>query len=195
MKRSATPDEHDEHDHHEEPAMRATSLNLLLAALLPTLASCTPEVDDDLRGWAARARSAAPEPAGDASAVPAAQAFVYDHAGRRDPFDASALSGGLTDPDPRSRSEASRPRELLEGFQLDSLQMVGTLRRADKAVAVVQAEQGLHQVRVGDHLGQDHGEVTAISESAIAITERVQDSNGIWQSRETRLELRRGNSK
>lgn len=175
--------------------MRVTGMLLLCALLLQALVACTPEVDDDLRGWAARARNQAPEPAGDSAAMPNAESFAYESAGRRDPFDASALSVGLSDPDPRRSSAATRPRELLEGLQLDSLQMVGSLRRADKVVAVVQAEQVLHQVHVGDHLGPDHGEVTAITESAIAITERVQDSNGLWQSRETRLELRRGGVK
>lgn len=167
----------------------------LSAILLLSVAGCMPDVGDDLRSWAASVRSESPEPASDTQALPLPAAFVYEAAGRRDPFDASRLSTELSDPDLVLRPDAGRPRETLEAFQLDSLQMVGSLRRAGKAVAVVQAERQLHQVRVGDHLGQDYGEVTAISEDAIMIVERVQDNNGKWQLREAQLTLRRGGIK
>lgn len=181
---------------HWLPPRIASLLTLtLMLALLLSAAACTPEVGDDLRAWADRVRTTAPGPASDARAVPVPTAFAYEAAGRRDPFDASKLSTELSDPDLVLRPDAGRSRDVLEAFQLDSLQMVGSLRRAGKAVAVVQADHQLHQVRVGDHLGQDYGEVTAISEDAIAIAERVQDSQGKWQLRETQLVLRRGGSK
>lgn len=166
-----------------------------LGVLLLALAACTPEVGDDLRDWAARVRAEAPEPAIDALPAAAPPAFAYDSSGRRDPFDASKLATELSDPDLALRPDAGRPRDVLEAFQLDSLQMVGSLRRAGKSVAVVQAERQLHQVSVGDHLGQDYGQVTAISEDRIAIAERVQDSQGKWQVRESQLTLRRGGGK
>lgn len=175
--------------------MQVTSRYPLCAIMSLTLAACTPEVGDDLRDWAARVRNEAPEPVADAATVPVSPVYAYDSSGRRDPFDASKLGTELSDPDLALRPDAGRPRDLLEAFQLDSLTMVGSLHRAGKAVAVVQAEQQLHQVRVGDHLGQDYGEVTSISEDAIAIAERVQDSQGKWQLRETQLSLRRGKSK
>ncbi len=167
----------------------------LLLVLLLSAAACTPDVGDDLRGWAATVRSQAPGLGNDVRTVPIPTTFAYEAAGRRDPFDASKLSTELSDPDLVLRPDAGRAREVLEAFQLDSLQMVGSLRRGNKAVAVVQAERQLHQVRVGDHLGQDFGEVTAISEEAIAIAERIQDSQGKWQVRETQLALRKGGAK
>ena len=175
--------------------MHTMTRHLLLAVMLPFIAACTPEVGDELRDWTAKVRHDASEPFADAVPVPATPTFAYDSSGRRDPFDASKLATELSDPDLALRPDAGRPRDALEAFQLDSLHMVGSLRRAGKTVAVVQAEQQLHQVRVGDHLGQDYGEVTAISEDAIAIAERVQDNQGKWQLRETRLALRRGGVK
>ncbi len=171
------------------------AVRLLALVLLLSAAACAPEVGDDLRAWAARVRSEAPGPGNEVRVVPVPTAFAYEAAGRRDPFDASKLSTELSDPDLVLRPDAGRAREVLEAFQLDSLQMVGSLRRGKKAVAIVQAERQLHQVRVGDHLGQDYGEVTAISEDAIAIAERVQDNQGKWQMRETQLALRRGGAK
>lgn len=175
--------------------MQGISGKLPCVVVLLAVAGCAPDVGDDLRSWAARVRDEAPAPADDERAAPVPNAFVYDSAGRRDPFDASKLSTELSDLDLVLRPDAGRPREVLEGFPLDSLQMVGSLRRAGKAVAVVQAERQLHQVRIGDHLGQDYGEVTAISDDDVAIVERVQDSAGKWQVREARLGLRRGSTK
>lgn len=167
-----------------------------LYVVLPlSVTGCMPEVGDDLRSWAAQVRSEAPEPAGDTRVMPVQSSFAYEIAGRRDPFDASSLSTELSEPDLVLRPDAGRPREVLEAFQLDSLQMIGSLRRAGKVVAVVQAERQLHQVRIGDHLGQDYGEVTAIGEDSIAIAERVQDSTGKWQLREVQLALRRSGAK
>lgn len=176
------------------PEPRNPLKRLCVTGLL-ALAACTPDIGDDLRSWAAKVRAEAPEPASDARAVPAQPGFAYEVAGRRDPFDDAKLTTEQSDPELVLRPDAGRAREVLEGFQLDSLQMVGSLRRAGKAVAIVQAESQLHQVHVGDHLGQDYGEVTAISDNAIAITERVQDGHGKWQLRAGRLELRRGGAK
>lgn len=154
------------------------------------VAGCAPEVGDDLRAWAATVRSEAPEPASDAPAPTAPVVFAYDATGRRDPFDASRLAIELSAADIALRPDAGRPRDALEAYPLDTLQMVGSLRRVGKAVALVQADHLLHQVRVGDHLGQDFGQVTAISERAIAIAERVQDGSGKWQLRQVQLAMR-----
>ncbi len=159
-------------------------------AWLLCVGGCTPEVGDDLRAWAAAVRREAHEPARDAPAPATPARFAYDPAGRRDPFDVSGLSVELAEADRVLRPDAGRPREALEAYPLESLQMVGSLRRDGKSVALVQAEQLLHQVRVGDHLGQDDGEVTAISEQAIAIVERVQDGSGRWQRRQVQLAIR-----
>ncbi len=172
------------------PTARALAL-----MLLPVLVACTPEVDDDLRAWTEQRRRMAPEPAGDMRSPPVAASFMYDAAGRRDPFDAASLTTELSATELALRPDAGRPRDVLEAFSLDSLQMVGVLIRAGHAIGVVQAERELHQVRVGDHLGQDYGEVTAITEDGIAIAERVQDSQGQWQRRRVLLAMRRGSSK
>ncbi len=173
-------------------------MRALAVLMLSTLLACTPEVDDDLRTWVEQIRSMAAEPAGDMRPPLPAASIVYDAAGRRDPFDASSLSTELSAAALALRPDAGRPRDVLEAFALDRLQTVGVLVRAGRAghaIAVVQAERELHQVRVGDHLGQDYGEVTAITEEGIAITERVQDSQGQWQRRQVLLALRRDGSK
>ncbi len=165
------------------------SLALMVCVSLP-LAACTPEVGDDLRIWADGVRRSAPEPASDAPAGNQPSVIAYDPAARRDPFDTARIHQGLSVADAAERPDAGRQREVLEAYPLDSLQMVGSLRRAGRAVALVQAEQRLYQVKVGDHIGQDFGQVTAIREQAIDITERIQDGTGQWQRRQVQLGLR-----
>jgi type IV pilus assembly protein PilP len=47
----------------------------------------------------------------------------------------------------------------------------------------------LYQVRVGDHIGQNYGEITAISETEITLKETVQDAAGEWIERPATLQL------
>ncbi len=171
--------------------MHSTGLLVCRAGLLvAALAACTPEVGDDLRSWAEGVRRAAPAPDGEVPIVSKPSVVGYDPTARHDPFDAARLHQGLPLADATERPDAGREREALEAYPLDSLQMVGSLRRAGRAVALVQAEQRLYQVTVGDHIGQDFGQVTAIRDQGIDITERVQDGNGQWQRRQAQLGLR-----
>ena len=50
----------------------------------------------------------------------------------------------------------------------------------------------LYQVRVGNHLGQNYGRITRISESEITLREIVQDGTGEWIERQAVLQLQEG---
>lgn len=104
------------------------------------------------------------------------------------PFDPARLqperrAGGALQPD------LTRRREPLEAYPLESLQMVGVLQRKGVTEALVKADQRLHQVRVGNHMGQNFGVVTGIDPSGITLKELVQDVNGDWVERSTTLML------
>lgn len=47
----------------------------------------------------------------------------------------------------------------------------------------------IHQVRVGNYMGQDFGVVTAISETEVTLRELVEDVNGDWTERSSSLLL------
>lgn len=82
-----------------------------------------------------------------------------------------------------------RPREPLETFPLDSLQLIGNLRRGKDVVALIQADKLIYSVRIGAHLGQDLGKVIAINDKTVDIDEWVADSAGGWVRRQTQLVL------
>jgi type IV pilus assembly protein PilP len=47
----------------------------------------------------------------------------------------------------------------------------------------------LYHVKVGDHIGQNYGRITSITETDIGLREIVQDAAGEWVERNTNLQL------
>jgi type IV pilus assembly protein PilP len=67
--------------------------------------------------------------------------------------------------------------------------MVGMMQKAGVTYALVQIDKAVHQVKVGQHMGQNYGTVVALGESGINIRELVQDASGEWVERMSKLEL------
>jgi type IV pilus assembly protein PilP len=109
-----------------------------------------------------------------------APSFAYDAGGRRSPFVPDTPQERVsTDPNAVRGPDPSRPREFLEQFPLDTLRMVGTLSGLSGAYGLVQTSDGLvHRVAVGNHLGQNYGRITAITESEIELVEIIPDGLG-----------------
>jgi type IV pilus assembly protein PilP len=94
--------------------------------------------------------------------------------------------GGGVQPD------LNRPKEPLEAFPLEALQMVGTLEQNKATYALVRAGSNLFRVRKGNYMGQNFGVITAIDEGQISLKEVVQDSGGDWVERSTTLQMSEG---
>ena len=77
----------------------------------------------------------------------------------------------------------------LESYPLDSMTMVGSLRQGGKAHALVMVENRLHDVKVGDWIGQNYGQITAITDQQITLRETVQDATGEWIERTSTLQI------
>ncbi len=83
-----------------------------------------------------------------------------------------------------------RPREPLEEFPMDSLRMLGMVTAQDHRYALIKAPDGVvHRVAMGDHLGQNYGEVVRITESEVGLKEIVPDGFGGWVERPAKLAL------
>ncbi len=77
------------------------------------------------------------------------------------------------------RPDQARPREFLERFPLDTLQMVGTLNLGGGKYALVRDADGLlHRVREGNYMGQSEGQITEVSASDIKLIEIISDGLG-----------------
>jgi len=117
--------------------------------------------------------------------------YAYGAAAAPDPFSQSKLLGELarTAAHDRHQPDLNRPRELLESFPLDTMQMVGSMQKGGVGYALLQIDRSVYQVRAGQRVGQNFGVVTRVGEDAIDIREVVQDAAGDWVERMARLEL------
>ena len=88
--------------------------------------------------------------------------------------------------------DLSRPREPLEAFALDQLQVVGILQQRSDYSALIRAGTVVYRLRVGQRLGQNHGRITAVDTQGVDIKELVQDAAGDWTERRGRLSVQGG---
>ena len=119
--------------------------------------------------------------------------YAYGAKDTVDPFDPNKLLGELaraaaTSNNP-NQPDLQRPRELLETFPLDTMQMVGMMEKGGTRYALLQVDRSLYQVKTGQRIGQNFGVVTHVGEDAVDIREVVQDAAGEWTGRMTKLEL------
>lgn len=161
------------------------SLRLLMTGvLLGALAGCGP----DTRELQAYIDEVMTRPGGRIEPLPEIQpapSYVYHANERRSPFipDTPEQMVG-SNPDAVEGPDPNRPREYLEQFSLDTLEMVGTLRGQSGNFGLVQTTDGLvHRVTVGNHIGQNYGRITSISESEIQLVEIIPDGLGSFLER------------
>lgn len=167
-------------------------LSMVIVALAGSLAGCTREVTDtpgdapNLVEWVAQVRARPAPPLDPIPVIKPFESFQFDGRGFRDPFDVQAVentSGGL-------RPDSNRRRQPLEGFPLDSLDMVGTLGRGGGLVALVMGpDKVTYRVRPGTYLGQSDGRVVAVREDRIELIELVADGAGGWLERPATITL------
>jgi type IV pilus assembly protein PilP len=166
---------------------------LMLAFLAVNLAACgrgvtsTPGDAPNLEKWVAEVKS---RPAPALEPLPVMQQFeTFEYAAQnlRDPFsnafsDESGGSGPRPDP--------NRPRQTLEQFPLDSLDMVGTIGAGSGLVGLVMApDKVTYRVQPGMYMGQNEGRITAVHEDRIDIVELVPDGAGGWLERPASVAL------
>ena len=104
---------------------------------------------------------------------------VYDAANLADPFKPRNLkpskSGGANQPD------MNRPKGPLEGFPLDALKMVGTIKRSGVLYALIKTPDGaLYKVKRGGYMGQNFGRIVSINDAGVELIETLQDGTGDW---------------
>jgi type IV pilus assembly protein PilP len=85
--------------------------------------------------------------------------------------------------------DKNRLKEALEAYSLSELQFVGTLGK-DSIWALIRASDGvIHRVQIGDYMGQNDGQILAISENELTLKEIVPDGRGAYVERESFLTI------
>lgn len=165
-----------------------------LALALSGLAGCSSSEQQELQEWMTEQRNVTrPQ----ITPLPAPTQFTpetYDQEVSVDPFSNQKLTQALRDSKASVNSELIAPelarrKEPLEASPLDTVVMVGSLIKAGQPVALVRVDNLIYQVRVGNHLGQNYGRITEVTESSLALREIVQDGAGEWIERTATLQL------
>ena len=161
---------------------------LLCVCLL--LVACSGGEHEDLRQWMADETK---DIRGRIPPLPEVKPYEpvpYDAGNLLDPFRSAKIEpehrksgGGGMQPD------FNRHKEPLESFPLESLKYVGVLLKAKASYAIILADGALHQVKLGNYMGQNFGVITKILESEVALRELIQDPGGEWVERVSTLQL------
>ncbi len=156
--------------------------------LLVLLAGCGKDEFADLRAFLAQAGNGAQQKLEPLPPVKPQEEFKYDPTALPDPFrprSMKASKGGSG-----IQPDLTRPKGPLEQDPLDGLHMVGTLYKGSQLYALVRRpDNTLYRVTKGDHIGQNFGVITSITESSIEIKEIVQDGAGDWAESKATMAL------
>jgi type IV pilus assembly protein PilP len=165
------------------------------AATAAMLAGCGASDETELKGWMNGVKSSTKVTTQPVPPPKEFAPFVYDSGGAVEPFDPQKILMAVArQQQARASASAVKPdlerrREVLEGFPLDQIRMVGMMHRGGVNVALLETNGVTHMVRVGNYLGQNFGLVTRISETELLVKEIVQDAAGEWVERPAKLEL------
>ena len=171
---------------------------ILLVALCGVLAACGGSDHEDLKIWMAENTK---DLRGNIPKLPEVKPYQpvpYDVEGILDPFKpakiepeskgkAGAGNGGAFQPDFEAREIRN---SLLEKYPIESLKMIGYMNVNRKPIAVIQVEDKVKQIKIGEYVGLDFGMVTQITDKEVVLRELVQDSAGDWSERTSYLYLR-----
>ena len=149
----------------------------LAIGILTLVAACGDDGMQDLRQFVKKTKARKPGRIEPLPEIKQIETFVYVPGNRRNPFlpTQSAESeevavqddGGLA-PDPNRR------KEELEQFPLDSIRMVGTVDMNDTTWGLVKtSDKTIYRVKIGNYMGQNHGQITSITEDKIELTEII----------------------
>lgn len=118
--------------------------------------------------------------------------FSYEASELRDPFESAfeADIDGQTVSNSGIKRNETRPREALETYPLDTLRMVGILVQNEQTWGLVKDPNNVvHRVQTGNYIGQNEGQIVAVSEQKINVTEIIPDGLGGYIEREAALAI------
>jgi len=157
-----------------------------LVLTLFLLSGCSSDGLDDLRDFIKTAHADRKPKIEPLPEIRPYEAFAYAASDLIDPFSPANLrpqtaQSKLSGP----RPDMNRHKEPLEDYPLDSLKMVGTLSKGKQSWGIIQTSDGaVYRVQKGNHLGQNFGRITRVTDEKIDIIELIQGAMGEWVERE-----------
>jgi type IV pilus assembly protein PilP len=175
-------------------------LNKAALALVAVLASgCSDSSVREVRTWMDQVKKETQVSIKPLQEPKAFTPFAYLQKDVVDPFSPNKLLAELARDAAVSNNplkpDTERKRELMEGFPLDTMNMVGTIQKSGVNYALLQIDKTVYQVKTGQRIGQNFGVVTKVGDQEVAIREVVQDAGGEWVERMSKLELQESKEK
>lgn len=170
------------------------------AAAAALLAACGLSDEGEIQQWMSDQRAAMKPTAQKVEEPKEFSPYPYEPHGAVDPFDPQKILMVVArQREERGSASAIKPdlerrREVLEGFPLDQIRMVGMMRKGGENVALLETNGTTHMVHVGNYVGQNFGLITRISETEVVLKEIYQDAAGEWVERPQKLELQEAGS-
>ena len=118
---------------------------------------------------------------------------TYEAAALRSPFQAQLEDGAgswqvsLLEAD---ELDNDRPRQYLEGLELEQFEMVGTFSNELGTSALLRANAKVYRLNVGDYLGRQNGQIVSINTAHVEVFEVISDGQGGWLERSLSLSLK-----
>lgn len=162
-----------------------------LVLVLVLLAGCSSDGLDDLRDFVKNAHADRKPKIEPLPEIKPYEAFAYAASDLTNPFSPSnlrpqSLQAKLSGP----RPDMNRRKEPLEDFPLDALKMVGTLSKGKQSWGIIQTTEGaVYRVQAGNHLGQNFGRITRVTDEKIDLVELIQGALGEWVEREASIAI------
>jgi len=169
--------------------MKRTILPYVLAFGL--LAGCSSDGLEDLRDFVKTAHADRKPKIEPLPEIKPYEAFAYAAADLTNPFSPAnlrpqSIKAKLGGP----RQDMNLRKEPLEDFPLDALKMVGTLSKEKQSWGIIQTSDGaVYRVQKGNHLGQNFGRITRVTDEKIDLVELIQGAMGEWVEREASIAI------
>lgn len=156
---------------------------LIFIFISVTLSGCAPTVDDNVIEFVKKTKTQKSNYVSKVPKVLQMPSFQYTAFEFRDPFLPYATPTAEVSILPaQGGPDLNRPREALEAFPLDSLQMVGTIERDGIFYALLKNAAGnVYRVSVGNYVGQNSGKIEKINETEVAVKEWLSNGKGGWR--------------
>ncbi len=157
------------------------------------ISGCADRNMDDLHKFIAETKSKYVGQVEPLPAITPYESYRYSVENLRDPFKPSVAmikAAPKRKPSNGIRPNTTRNKEELERFPLDSLQMAGIINNDGETWAIIKApDNNIYRVKKGNHMGENNGKITKITESYIELREIVADGMGGWIERKNKLTL------
>lgn len=154
-----------------------------VAICLLIVSACSSDIEhQDLHEFMAETKK---RPSGEIPDLPPFvpyQPFAYAASTLRSPFekpvpiDEAAIKGGRT-----VVPDLTRAPEFLEGFNITSLRMVGSVTRSGVVWALIDTSEGsVVRATAGNYIGKNYGKIISVSPMQIEVMEIVSNGVGGW---------------